>query len=351
MPQDPPVVTVLTDLGDSDALLDRIRAAMPQADVELTPWAESGALRSLRSRHGGTIPDGVLGSTPDLTPAAIDPAARERWETTTVLLTIDLPRPVGELFPQLEWVQSVTAGIDHFDLDELRSLGVLLTTSSGVAAASMAEFVLGRILQEYKHFRTFDDQQREQVWQGRFGSELTGRTIAVVGFGAIGRAVARRAKAFDLEVLGVRASAQRGDTDPDADAMYPPSELDAVLARADIVVAALPSNPQTVGLFDQARFEAMTAGAMFINVGRGSHVDEPALIAALESGSLRAAALDVASVEPLPPGDPLWTAPNLYLSPHTSVSLDRYGVNIVDMTIDNLQRHLSGEPLINVRGR
>jgi phosphoglycerate dehydrogenase-like enzyme len=226
-------------------------------------------------------------------------------------------------------------------------MGVRLATSSGLAAPSIAEFVMGRLLAEWKHFRTLDAQQHAHVWTQQLGAEVAGRTLGIVGLGSLGRAIARRAKAFDMMVLATRASAQPGDTDPDVDELHPASTLDELLPRCDAVVATLPANESTFDMFDASRFGAMAEGAVFVNVSRGSLVVEPDLVESLRSGHLRAAVLDVTRVEPLPADDPLWDAPNLYLSPHTSTSLDRYADNLVDLAADNLNRFVEGQPLRN----
>jgi phosphoglycerate dehydrogenase-like enzyme len=174
-----------------------------------------------------------------------------------------------------------------------------------------------------------------------------GRTMAVVSLGAIGRATARRARAFGMEVLATRRSAAPGETDPDADELWPLGELDAVLARADVVVVAAPATPETADLFDAGRFAAMRPGATFVNVSRGSLVDEAALLDALTSGHLGAAVIDVVKDEPAPPDHPFWDAPRMYLSPHCSASFDRYTDRLFALFEDNLRRLAEGRPLRN----
>jgi phosphoglycerate dehydrogenase-like enzyme len=169
-----------------------------------------------------------------------------------------------------------------------------------------------------------------------------------VGLGSIGRAIARRARAFEMTVLASRASAQAGDTDPDVDELFPADRLDDMIGSVDHLVLALPATPDSVGLIDARRLALMRPGSMLINIARGVHVVEADLIAALESGHLGAAALDVTHTEPLPADDPLWAAPNLYLSPHTSASLDRYQEQVISLAGDNARRLLDAQPLRNV---
>ena len=338
---EPFTVAVLMDLEPTPAFREAVEAARPGAEVVWTPYVESDELRSLRGRHDGRNADGL--PTPE-----IDDGTREAWRHADVVVGMDLPDDLGTLMPQLSWIQSITAGYDKYDLSALAAQGVRLTTASGIGAASISEFVMGRLLQMWKNFHRFDAQQADHVWQGEFGTELTGRTIGIAGLGSIGREVARRARAFDMTVLATRASARPGDTDDAVDELFPADALDEMLSRCDAVVSSLPVNPSTIDLFDADRFAAMPEGAIFCNVGRGAHVVESDLVAALESGHLRGAALDVTRVEPLPPGDPLWDAPNLHLSPHTSVSLDRYVPNLTRLFAGNLERFLAGgEELTN----
>ena len=318
----------------------RFLAAHPGVELLWTPYVESLDVRSSKARNGGVDPDGL--PTPEITDEL-----REAWARTQVLVGIDLPADSAELFPNLQLFQLASAGYDKCDLGSLAVMGVRLATASGLAAPSIAEFVMGRLLAEWKHFRALDAQQEAHDWTQQLGVEVAGRTLGIVGLGALGRAIARRAKAFDMTVLATRASARPGDTDPDVHELHPAAALDAMLARCDAVVATLPANEHTFDMFDGPRFAAMAEGTIFVNVSRGSLVVEADLIEALQSGHLRAAILDVTRVEPLPAGDPLWDAPNLYLSPHTSTSLDRYADNLVDLAADNLTRFIEGGPLRN----
>lgn len=334
------VVAVMIDFEPTRTMRAIIEDAHPGAELVWTPYTESEELRSARGRQGGRNTTGL--DTPEITPEM-----RAAWARTNVAIGMDLPDGLDELMPELQWIQSITAGYDKYDLDAFRRQGLKLSNASGLGAASIAEFVIARLLQIWKNLRTFDAQQQDQQWSGVFGTEATGRTLGIAGLGSIGREVACRARAFDMTVLATRASAKPGDVDDAVDELFPAADLDAMLRRCDVVVSTLPSNPTTIDLFNADRFAAMPAGAVFCNVGRGAHVVEADLIAALESGHLRAAALDVMQVEPLPAADPLWSTPNVYLSPHSSVSLDRYVHNLEGLVAQNLARFLAGDRLIN----
>jgi phosphoglycerate dehydrogenase-like enzyme len=264
-----------------------------------------------------------------------------------VVLTQDLPFDVAALAPRLRWVQGVGAGVSQLISAGLPTTRVRLTTAAGVNSVAIAEFVLARILQIAKRFPEIDRLQVSRVWQPSYGSQLAGRHLTVIGLGAIGRRVARLGRAFGMTVTGVRRSAVVGERDPDVDFLLGPSSgLDAAVGAADYVVAAVPETPENRDMFDAKFFAAMPAGAVFVNVGRGSAVVEDDLVAAL-SNHLRAAALDVVRQEPLPADAPLWAVPNLLISPHSAAAPDQHWNNVFALFADNLRRYLQGEPLLN----
>jgi phosphoglycerate dehydrogenase-like enzyme len=207
---------------------------------------------------------------------------------------------------------------------------------------------MARVLQIIKLLPQHDANAREHRWQMALGGQLHARTMGIVGLGAIGREVARRARPFGVTLLGVRRSWKPDMVDDDVDELFGPDDLDAVLARSDIVVLAAPGSEDNENLFDARVFAAMKPGSIFVNVARGTLVDEPALIDALERGHLQAAAIDVARAEPIPPEDPLWSAPNLYISPHSSTSTEGYAARAFDLFCRNFARFVRHEPLENV---
>ena len=328
--------------GDADgfaAAVREVEALDPQVQVVVETYVEPHDLRSARGKPGA---DRLHDQAPSLTDAQRAALAR-----VDVALAIDLPFEVRDVAPRLQWVQAVGAGTGQLQSSGLAEAGIRLTTAAGANAVGIAEFALTRVLQEWKHLRALDALQDEHHWEPRYGRQLAGSTLGLLGLGAINSEVAARAAAFGLEVLATRRSATPGATAPNVDRVYPPGELHSMLATCDAVIAAVPETPETTGLMDEAAFAAMPAGSFFCNVGRGSLVDETAMIAALRSGHLRAAALDVASAEPLPPEDPLWDAPNLYLSPHSASAPAALFVNLHELFQENLGRFLAGEPLRN----
>jgi phosphoglycerate dehydrogenase-like enzyme len=321
------------------AALARIASVDPRVRVIAEEYVEPHELRSAR---GAADADAHRDQAPELSDAQ-----REAFAAIEIAVAIDLPFDVAKHAPNLRWVQGVGAGTAQLQSAGLGEAGIRLSSGAGVNAVAIAEFAIGRVLQHWKRFREFDELQADHNWGYLFGSQLAGSTIGLIGLGNINAAVAARLQAFGVRVLATRRSATPGATAPDVDALYPTDELHAMLGECDAVIAAVPETAATGGMIDKAAFAAMKPGAFFVNVGRGSLVDEDALIEALQSGHLAAAALDVASVEPLPADHPLWNAPNLYVSPHAASAPDALFVNLTELFCDNLARYLADEPLIN----
>jgi phosphoglycerate dehydrogenase-like enzyme len=253
---------------------------------------------------------------------------------------------------KLKWIHSTAAGVAQLMYPELRDSGIVVTNPSGVFSPPMAEHTMGLLL---ALARNFPDSTRHQdrshwgqqdIWnKPQHLTELSGQVLLVVGFGSIGRELAKRARAFDMRVWGVTRSGQ-GDT-THAEKIVPISQLEETLPHADYVVIAAPETSETRHLIGAAQFARMKPGARLINVGRGSLLDEAALIRALESGALGGAALDVTSVEPLPAESPLWRAPNLFITPHTSAVSDRLWHRETALLMELLERWFDGREMFN----
>ncbi|HEV8247514.1 MAG TPA: D-2-hydroxyacid dehydrogenase [Polyangiaceae bacterium] len=246
----------------------------------------------------------------------------------------------------LRWLQLGSAGADRFV--ENAAPGVLLTTASGVFGPAMAEHVLAMMLTLARGLDRMASAQRESRWaSGLVRGGLIGNTLGIVGLGDIGRAIAVRAKGFEMHVLGVKRLAD-GPAPPGVDELFSVSALDDVLARSDHVVLVLPKTRQTDRLLDARRLGLMKPGAFVYNIGRGNAIDEPALIEALRSGALAGAGLDVFDREPLAVDSPLWSLPNVIISPHAAGYTPRYRRRFADIFADNLERYVSGQPLRNL---
>ena len=329
--------------SDTDAFAAACRsleATDPRLEVLVVPYDEGQAMRTMRgnAQH--------LERARSEAPALTD-AQREMFERVHAVLAIDLPFDVAQLAPNLCWVQGIGAGSAQLQSAGLAASGIRLSNAAGVNAVGIAEFVIGRLLEERKRFVELAKHQQQHDWTPLYGTQLAGATVGLIGFGAINSAVAARLQAFDVTVLATRRSAKPGDRADNVDELYPASQLHDMLTRCDTVIAAVPESPDTAGLMDATAFAAMPASSFFVNVGRGSFVDEAALIAALRSGHLRGAALDVAHAEPLPADDPLWLAPNLRLSFHCASSPSAMFVNLYRLVAENLRRWLNNEELQN----
>jgi phosphoglycerate dehydrogenase-like enzyme len=247
----------------------------------------------------------------------------------------------------IRWVQAMAAGAGEqvaatgLTEDELRR--VVFTSASGVHAVPLAEFAMMGLLVFRRSVPRLVESARERVWRDHEPvAELRGATALIVGVGAIGREIARLCQAFGMHVVGVRR--RPGDEDH-VDEMYGPDELGRLVAEADAVIVTLPHTPGTARMIDREMVESMRPGAIFVNVGRGGVVDEEALAAALADRRIAGAALDVFETEPLPRESPLWSLPNVIVSPHSAALSVHENERIVELFCDNIGRYLDGRPL------
>jgi glyoxylate/hydroxypyruvate reductase len=256
----------------------------------------------------------------------------------------DLP----DLAPRVKWIQATSAGIGQFvkRMKYADRTDWVFTTASGAHARPLAEFVIFSMLYFAKDYEYLHREKEAQHWARYCTSELAGRTLAIIGLGKIGREVARLAKAFDMHVIGSRRDTSK--TVAGVDALYAPNDLQPMLESANYLCIATPHTPETERLIGREQLAMLPRGAVVINIGRGQIVDQAALVEALQTGHLRGAALDVFEVEPLPPGDVLWTMPNVIISPHSASTAETENQKIVDLLCENLRRYVAREPLLNV---
>jgi phosphoglycerate dehydrogenase-like enzyme len=252
--------------------------------------------------------------------------------------------------PVLRWIASPAAGVDHLPVREAAERGVMVTRSFGFHGTPMAEHVMGLVLGFARGLFMGTARQRTELWwNAEVASaffDVSGATMTIVGCGSVGHDVARLAHACGMTVLGVRRTVPACDPEPTpVAAWFDVSRVEEALAQAKIVVNLLPATDETAWFFDQRRFSAMPAGAVFINVGRASTVDESALHAALARGRLAWCGLDVTARKPPPMNDPLRQHPRVVLTPKTSVYSHRYLDQAVDFFADNLDRYLTGRPV------
>ncbi|GAB2642661.1 D-2-hydroxyacid dehydrogenase [Vibrio panuliri] len=238
---------------------------------------------------------------------------KEAREAHIVLAAPPLLAPKLNQFEKLVWVQSIYAGIDALIKDSLRQ-DYLLTNVKGIFGQQIAEYVLGLTIDHYRHFNLYREQQRQQQWLAHSYQTLSSKTMVIVGTGEIGSYLAQMAKAFGLITIGVNT---RGipKTNSPFDYIYHIDELASAIGKADIVVSTLPETPSTQGIFNQTNF-SQASSILFFNVGRGSSIEQTALLAALDSGKVAQAFLDVFEQEPLPSEHPYWAHPNVTITPH-----------------------------------
>ena len=271
---------------------------------------------------------------------------------TDIFVGIQLRPEQFQLARRLKWIHSTAAGVRQLMYPELRDSGIVLTNASGVHAIPMAEHVVGMMVALAHDFPGAMRNQlrsrwaQQEMWDGPARPvELFGRVALLIGFGAVGRAVAERLRPFGMSVWAVTRS---GNADPALAArVFSAPELDSALPGADFVVLAAPQTPETHHMIGERQLALMKPSAFLINVARGSLVDEPALLAALKRRGIAGAGLDVAAEEPLPASSPLWSLENVLITPHTSGISIRLWEREGELLLDNLERWFSGRALRN----
>jgi phosphoglycerate dehydrogenase-like enzyme len=252
----------------------------------------------------------------------------------------------------LKWIHSTAAGVAQLMYPELRQSGITVTNASGIFSVPMAEHTMGLLLAMARNFPDSVRYQDAAKWsvqdlwdKPQHLTELNGSVLLVVGYGSIGRELARRARAFEMRVWGVTRSG-KGDMTC-AEKILPVADLNGALPHADYVVICAPETPETKHLIGAEQIARMKGSARLINVARGSLLDESALIDALRVGKLVGAAIDVTSPEPLPADSPLWRAPNLFITPHTSAISERLWLRETELFVKLLEEWFSGKELSN----
>ncbi|MBD2168947.1 D-2-hydroxyacid dehydrogenase [Calothrix membranacea FACHB-236] len=254
---------------------------------------------------------------------------------------------VLETAPRIRWQQTPSAGVNHILTPTFLEHDILLTNGAGVHAIPISEFVLTLILYHAKQLRELQAAHDQHHWRKSWLvlPELANSTVLILGTGNIGQAIASRLKAFGTRVWGGR---RRPEALPNFDKIVGQNEWHALLPEIDYLVVATPLTPETKALIDEKVLRSLPSHGYLINVGRGAVVDESALTKALTEGWIGGAALDTVSIEPLPPESPLWSLPNLLITPHTSAISPALKERIAALFLDNLQRFRNGQPLRNV---
>jgi phosphoglycerate dehydrogenase-like enzyme len=265
-----------------------------------------------------------------------------RWWTS-----VEGFRRTLSMAPNVKWVYTPSAGIDHLDLDMMRERGITLTNAAGAHAIPIAEFVMMFVLTHAKRATVLLNYAREdyEATEQTKLDELDGKTMAIIGLGSIGQETAKRAKAFGMRVVGSR---RRPQPTKYVDEVVSDDEWQKLLPDADVIVIATPLTDITRGMVDASAFAKMKPTAYIVNVARGQVINTEDLIAALSEGRIAGAGLDVVPEEPLPPTHPLWDAPNVWITPHISYSSPKTRGRMMDLFITNLERYMHGQKLLNI---
>ena len=260
----------------------------------------------------------------------------------------DLLEQIWSAARQVKWVHSMAAGLDNLLFAALVESPVPLTNSRGVFSQSLGEFVMGAVLFFAKDFRRMVRSQDAGIWEAFDVDEISRQSLGIIGYGDIGRAVARRATAFGMKVLALRRRPEQSRDDSMLDQLLPLERKLELMAGSDYVVVAAPLTRDTRGMIGATELRAMKKTGVLINIGRGPVVDEAALIRALQEKWIRGAALDVFENEPLPQGHPFYRLDNLLLSPHCADHTSDWMEQAIQFFLDNFERFRKGEPLQNV---
>jgi phosphoglycerate dehydrogenase-like enzyme len=269
---------------------------------------------------------------------------RELIATARVAVGLDIDEELLAAAEELELFACVFAGTGHLPRDALADRGVAVTNASGVHEPNIAEYVLGSMITHARQWPLAQRQKAEREWRTYETTEVYGSTVAVVGLGAIGRAILDRLEPFDVEAIGVRYSPEKGGP---ADAVYGFDEFHEAVTDAEYVVLACPLTDTTRGLVDADALKTMRADAVLVNVARGPVVDTDALVSSLRNSRIRGAALDVTDPEPLPEDHPLWGLGNVTITPHNAGHTPHYYDRVAEILAGNLDRLDGGTELEN----
>jgi phosphoglycerate dehydrogenase-like enzyme len=249
--------------------------------------------------------------------------------------------------PGLKWIQLFSAGAEYILTPEMLKSPVMITNTSGIHVAPISETVFAFILAFAKQTPRLLQNQAARKWESFVPASLEGRTLGIIGYGSIGQGVARLARAFGMKVVAMRRSGRRAAV-RNVERLYARSELPQLLSASDYIVVAVPSTPETRGLIGEKEFQMMKPGAFLVNIARGNILDEAALVRALEEKRLAGAGLDTFVKEPLPVNSPLWSLPNVFVTPHLSGLQSEQAAKAFEIFRRNLERYLAGRRLINL---
>lgn len=262
-----------------------------------------------------------------------------------ILLTWGLYSPVNycRSADRLKWIHALSAGIDGLAVPDILHKDIAISSTKGIHGQPMAEHVLGMMLTFSRGFHILRQQQTDRQWRKYLAAdEICGKTAGIIGLGSIGQEIARKCKLMGMKVLAARRNPEQDEL---VDQFYAVNDLGGLLSHSDYVIVTVPATPDTFHLIGENEFRAMKPAACFINVARGTVVDEQALVAALQDKRISGAGLDVFETEPLPADSPLWGMPNVIISPHMSAISPYYMDRAITVFCNNLERFKSGSEL------
>lgn len=281
----------------------------------------------------------------DLIATADEAEFRRELPSAEILVAFSFPVDALATVPRLRWIQIMSAGTEFLAPARGQVEHLVVTNARGIHAEPIADYVLTAMAMLQSDFPGMLRNQLAKRWERRPVVPLAGRTLGIVGVGAIGREIARRAVVCGMEVVGLRRS---GAPLADVTQMYLPEDIHRFLPRCDIVVLAVPITDATRAMIGRAEFAAMKTTAFIINISRGAVIDEPAMVEALTRRAIAGACLDVFAVEPLPQDSPLWTLPNVIVTPHIAGMSADYAGRFTEILVENLGLFARHERLRNV---
>ncbi|MBI2907446.1 MAG: D-2-hydroxyacid dehydrogenase [Chloroflexi bacterium] len=270
-------------------------------------------------------------------------------EAEVIFANIIWPKSLLSRAPSLKWLQLSGTGIDRYLESEVLDGRIIVTSSHGATAVPIAEHIMGFVFGLAKNIPRIVQNKGDRRWERFMNVELSGKTMGVVGMGAIGSNLARMAKGIGMRVVATRRHATRRERNVgDVDEVFPSSDLLNILEESDFVALALPLTEETRKLIGEKELRAMKPSSYIINVSRGPIIDEAVLVRALKEGWIAGAGLDVFEREPLPPESELWEMPNVIISSHMAGYTSMRATHVTRIFVENLRRYVSGQPLINV---
>ncbi|MDL4841881.1 D-2-hydroxyacid dehydrogenase [Aquibacillus rhizosphaerae] len=269
--------------------------------------------------------------------------ASDQLSNAEVMLTYgeDLTKEIIEKSTNLKWIMVLSAGMDEMPLNKIKERSIIVTNSRGIHKTPMAEYAISMLLQVYRNSATFIENHQRKIFDRTVPTdEISGKTMLIVGAGAIGQELARIAKAFRIKTIGVSNSGKSKDY---IDEMYRAKHIEKAIPEADFIVSILPSTKETADFYTYDHFKLMKSTAVFLNMGRGDVVSSDILIEAVKHNEIAHVVLDVFEQEPLPPEHPLWEMEQITMTPHISGKSPNYIPRAIDIFEENLVKYLNGK--------